>query len=529
MLCVSIFTFAWTCALLGCITSDASGVVPSGLQRGMPAVYTDLGPASPGQRLRALVALPIRDPDGLAATIASIYDPSSPEFRNYLSADEWIARHAPSESDVVLVQSWLESWGLAVPRVARNRLLLEITGTVADFDRAFQTELHLFERNDASGHDAQDQTFGTLTDLYAPGSVAEHIASVVVADLPAADTPLSHETGDVHDNPPPDGTSLSLAQVAHAYGIDHLNDVGGGGQGVSIGLVVGGTFRYVDVQSFWQAQGISRADPEVVETMEPPATRSRETTLDLEWAGGLAPAAELIVYQGPDAHDTSLVYAFNEAIGDGRVQVLSDSFVQRESAQPRAIHMAYDASARMAAALGITVVAASGDAGQPAVPSSSPFVTAVGGTRLVVDAQGLVSSEEAWQLSGCGDALSFDAPDWQAGLAPGAGRRAVSDVALNAGSSYWTYLSGSWKADTGTSFTSPAFAALIAVVDSAREQAGKPAVGFLNSLLYRDAQVQQAFRDVVSGGTPEHAAGPGWDYPTGWGAPDAAALAEALP
>jgi kumamolisin len=41
--------------------------------------------------------------------------------------------------------------------------------------------------------------------------------------------------------------------------------------------------------------------------------------------------------------------------------------------------------------------------------------------------------------------------------------------------------------------------------------------------------VQATFRDIVSGGTDLYQATPGWDYPTGWGAPRALQLAEALP
>jgi kumamolisin len=41
--------------------------------------------------------------------------------------------------------------------------------------------------------------------------------------------------------------------------------------------------------------------------------------------------------------------------------------------------------------------------------------------------------------------------------------------------------------------------------------------------------VQATVRDIVSGQTQFHAAGPGWDYPTGWGAPDALGLALTIP
>ena len=41
--------------------------------------------------------------------------------------------------------------------------------------------------------------------------------------------------------------------------------------------------------------------------------------------------------------------------------------------------------------------------------------------------------------------------------------------------------------------------------------------------------MQAGFRDITSGGTNDHAAANGWDYPTGWGVPRAAALVDAIP
>lgn len=511
-------------ALAACDPPKLTSVeVPSGLQRGTPVAYEDNGATTAGDGIRAIVALPIRDPEGLDQTIAALYDPASPAFRAYLTRDEWMARHAPLPEDVDAAVAWLEREGLRVARVAKNRLLLQVDGTAGQFNTTFDTELHDYTKAEDRGF----HTYGHHEDLRAPPEIGALLEAVVVADRPADRSPLPGESGNIV-NDPPEPDQLTLAAVSRAYGVEPLIAQGFTGQGQSLGVVVGAGFKFKDLQSFWRSQGITRPDPELVVTMEPLATRFTETTLDVEWSGGIAPGADLIVYAGPDAHDTSLVYTFNEAIGDGRVDVITDSFAHREDATPRVIRRQYDASARMAAALGITVIAAGGDSGEPDVPGSSPFVTSVGGTILELDASGQRLDERAWVLSGSGDSLTFDAPAWQAGL-PIAGKRAVSDLALAGGSRYWVYLFGEWQAYAGTSFSAPVFAGLIAVVNSARAAAGKPAVGFLNSILYTDAALQATFHDVVSGGTAMHPAGPGWDYPTGWGAPNAAAFAATIP
>jgi len=498
--------------------------VPSGLQRAMSITYDDNAVSTPHDGIRAIVSLPIRDREILDATIAALYDPASPSFRSYLTVAEWMERHAPLQEDLDAVTAWVESEGLRVARVARNRLMFEVVGTVEQFNATFQTELRDYTKVD----DGSYHTYGHHEDLHAPRAIGELLEAVVTADRPADASPLPDETGNIV-NAPPGNERLTLAQVARAYGIDQLTAQGHDGRGTAIGVVVGAAFKFKDVQSFWRSQGVVRPDPEYVATMEPPSTRFTETTLDVEWSGGLAPGAQQIVYAGPDSHETSIVYAFNEAIGDGRVDVITDSFAHREDATPSVIRRQYDASARMAAALGITVIAAGGDSGQADVPASSPFVTSVGGTVLDIDpGTGQRLDERAWVLSGSGDSLTFAAPAWQARI-PIAGYRACSDVALAGGTRYWVYVFGDWQAYAGTSFSAPVFAGLIAVVNSARLAAGKPVVGFLNPTLYTSAGLQATFVDIVAGGTADHAAGPGWDYPTGWGAPNAAAFAATIP
>jgi len=103
------------------------------------------------------------------------------------------------------------------------------------------------------------------------------------------------------------------------------------------------------------------------------------------------------------------------------------------------------------------------------------------------------------------------------------------DVALNADTGYWYTMLGVHSPNTGTSFSAPVFAGLLTVVNGARASQGKPAMGWLNGLLYTTPQVQATFRDITEDGTWRFAAGPGWDFPTGWGAPDAQGLLSTMP
>jgi kumamolisin len=334
----------------------------------------------------------------------------------------------------------------------------------------------------------------------------------------------------VDKTPPPDLTmGFVPAQIIRAYGFDSLQSAGGKGGGNTIGLVVADDFKIADAQSLWQTFGLTRKDPTVKVIMEAPSTRVVETSLDVEWAGMLAPEADIIVYEAPDIRDTSMLFTWNEAIGLAETSVISDSFGHRETSISFDVAKAYNDGGRMAAAIGMTTLAATGDSGGVDSPSSCPYVTAVGGSNLAVTADGTFESETAWFGAGAGESKYFSKPTFQNNVASGSTHRNVADLALNGQAYYFTKYLGNWEEHGGTSFASPIFAAMVASANSWRANNGKQNLGWLNPALYDPGQSQGIFRDITVGASGALQAAPGWDAATGWGAPDALALAKAIP
>merc|ERR1712203_1112062 len=91
----------------------------------------------------------------------------------------------------------------------------------------------------------------------------------------------------------------------------------------------------------------------------------------------------------------------------------------------------------------------------------------------------------------------------------------------------------------GTSASSPAFAAMVSLLNEERRRQGKPPLGFLNPWLYSaHSQDAGAFLDVVVGDTGSNEldscasgfrAAPGWDPATGLGVPQFDTLRRLLP
>jgi tripeptidyl-peptidase-1 len=174
----------------------------------------------------------------------------------------------------------------------------------------------------------------------------------------------------------------------------------------------------------------------------------------------------------------------------------------------------------------------------PAFPTSCPWVTSVGGT------QGF-EPEVAVQRFGSGAGFSnyFSAPGYQQevvsdyidgldGLFDGLynkSGRAYPDVAAQSNHNAIAY-NGKIRTVGGTSAASPAFAAVIGLVNDALLAEGKPVLGFLNPWIYGGAY--EALNDVVSGSsigcnTTGFPAKEGWDAVTGWGTPNFPKLVEA--
>ncbi len=502
---------------------------PDGVPSPLPGVYDDLGEAPLDNEVRALIGFPTRQRVTLEQRVADIYTPGHPDFRKYLTVDEWMTDHAPTQADYDLIKAWLDLVNLQVTFESSNRMIIAFYGTVADFNSAFNTTLHICLRKNPQQGNPPFEVYCTVDSFTVPKFVADRTNGLLTADMPADKGTLPGEAGTVISDPPGPG-AYDPKRIATAYNVNPLYQAGNTGQGSKLGVVAAATYHSKDLQTFWKSFGITRALPKRFQMMEPVVTRITETILDVQWSSSMAPGAEVNVYEGPDARNTALLFTFNEAIARNEVDVLTTSFAHREDSEPKPLRHQYDESALQGAAYGITVLSASGDSARPDTPCSSPYVTCVGGTELFTDMNGNVSSETAWTFSGSGDTKTFDVPPWQQGL-PIASTRALCDVALNASpsSSYWVRRFGVWQQYGGTSFASPVFAGIVAVMNSQRIAQGKPRLGWLNSIIYTVPAAKATFRDIIQGGTDLFNAGPGWDYPTGLGAPQAKKLVDAIP
>jgi subtilase family serine protease len=284
-----------------------------------------------------------------------------------------------------------------------------------------------------------------------------------------------------------------------------------------------------------------------------------ETSLDVEYAHAMAPAANIVLVVGENEKGNAINAALARAIKEYPGSVVSQSFGTPEILnrgnrfQFLQSHKIYQA----AAAAHITVLAAAGDTGatngfdtaNANYPASDPLVTAVGGTQGKPYPGGLAScsagtctgaygGERVWNefnfATGGAFSLIFPAPSYQTAL--GAKMRATPDVAYNSAINGGVLVANSsvTGADMffligGTSAAAPQWAAIFALANQA---AGHP-LGFVNPAIYKLAAsgtYSSDFHDITVGnnkatGTPiGYVAHTGFDFATGWGTPNVANL-----
>ena len=122
-----------------------AGTLPQGLAQAQVS-----GNASADQQLQLSISLPLRSSALLKMMLRNMYDPTSPEYHQYLSPATFSLWFAPTQATVNRVTSWLKAQGLHVGSVASNHLLVDASGSVAQVDQAFQVQIKNYNLNGKS-------------------------------------------------------------------------------------------------------------------------------------------------------------------------------------------------------------------------------------------------------------------------------------------------------------------------------------------------------------------------------------------
>ncbi len=494
------------------------------------------------------VTMPISNEAQLDTLLQGLYNPKSPNYHKFLTIDQFKQQFGPSSSDTQQVINYLKSQGLTVTSQSPNGLVLNVSGTVPSVEQAFGVTINNYQKNDGTTF------FTTAVDPVIPPQMVGKINSIGGLDnavkfhshsysaAPAAgSSPLGSQPvitpKQIGTGP---GGYIAPKDIYNAY---NLNSIPSNGSGQSVALFELDGYLPSDIIGYESTFGIPNVPLQnmPVDSYSGVATPygSPEVTLDIELLAAIAPGLNKIyVYEASNTwqawvDEWTHLANDKDQYGNLLANIVSCSW---GSPEDYAYEMIFDNGIfKQMAAQGQTVFVASGDSGayddgvtlSVDEPASQPYVTAVGISKLAVNADRSYSSESGSLDGGGGISADHTIPYYQQGMISSISKgsntmRNVPDVALTAdpNTSYSFYIGGSWQGYWGSSLATPIWAAFISRVDQGRLKLGQTMMGFANPLLYQMAQTNSyptIFHDIVTGNNQFYPAVTGYDLSTGLG------------
>lgn len=527
---------------------DAAGVA----SRLAAAGATFAGRQAPAKLVKVAFTLPLSNQDKLNTLLQNLYNPSSPQFHQWLTPEQFADQFGANQADFDAVVAYAKSKGLQVVDTAKNRALIVVSGPSSVMESALGVSFNTYQTKDG------DTVYASTAPASVPTNIAGRISGLLGLTNYGVPKPMTSHAQIVDRilerslfgvSPQDEIPGMTPQQFKQAYSLSdtYLGD------GQTVALFEIGGYTPSDVSFYTQQTNLPNAtltnelvggyDGSVIGTQD-------EVTGDIELVLAVAPDVQIYVYEG-DPNDASVfVDVLARIAGDNLAHVVSMSYGEGEDVIQQTDPGQFDAENTVfteMATQGQSVFVSSGDSGAygdapfidpPTIvtddPASQPLVTGVGGTTLFTNG-GSYSNETVWLGtlagapfndggSGGGFSSVWAKPTYQAAINEGESMRNVPDVAQDAdpASGMEVYEDGGWIPFGGTSQSAPLWAGFFALANERRVSVTPKltVLGQANLVIYPIAQgayYNTAFNDITVGNNLVYSAGTGYDNCTGWG------------
>ena len=396
----------------------------------------DIGKAASSQPSNVTLVLKLHNQAALEQYIQDTITPGSTHFQQFLSTSEFASRFGATNAEIAQVQAFLKQQGLS-SQVLDSHLAIRATGNLAQLGAAFKISIHSYV-SPTSGQQFHRPT----TPLAMPSAIANlvvattglsnekqylshRIKAPVAAVTPSLAKTQSKEsaakTTAAGGNPTATGEpgNYTVGDVANFYNINPLYKNGITGKGSTLAIVTLSDFYPADATAYWDGIGLTTKPNRITQIHVDGGgafdNGSGETSIDVEQAGGIAPYADILVYDAPNG-GSGYIDAFAQAVSDNKADSISTSWGSPEIYNFAALNVdgasntdttdagdlqAFHQILLEAAVQGQSVFAATGDSGAydtvrglgtgtgpgqfsaPLTvdsPASDPYITAAGGT-----------------------------------------------------------------------------------------------------------------------------------------------------
>jgi subtilase family serine protease len=500
--------------LLFIATPVALAAQTQGLHGHVPAIVKSLPSLGrfPGtNHLSLAIGLPLRNQAALSNLLRQIYDPASPNYHHYLTPEQFTERFGPTEADYQAVIAFAGANGLQITGTHPNRVLLDVSGSVTDVERALHVTMQAFR------HPTENRTF------YAPDTEPSLDLGVPVLHISGLDNySLPHPRlvakplVEGQNASPSSGSGPNGNYMGGDFRAAYVPDTTLTGSGQIVGLLQFDGYTASDITYYESLAGLPNVTLQnvLLDGFSGTPTGSGgevEVSLDIEMAISMATnLSKVIVYEaGPygNWHDI-----LNRMATDNLAKQLSCSWYSPGAGSDAVADVIF----QQMAAQGQSFFNASGDddawTGLIPFPGDTPYITQVGGTTLTTSGPGgSWSSETVWNWgggigSGGGISTQYPIPAWQTNISMTANqgsttKRNTPDVALTADTVY-VRADGRNYSVGGTSCAAPLWAGFAALVNQQATAASRPAIGFINpavDAIGTGANYTSVFHDITTG------------------------------
>jgi subtilase family serine protease len=519
------------------------------------------------------------------AYVKQLYNPSSPNYGNYLDPDTFNSQFGVPAANFQAAESWLQGSGLTVTSIEGATDYVLASGSATQVEAAFGTPLDTYT---ASGRSFYANTIAPAV----PASLG--ISDVLglnnwnklsIPRVRATGTTQTTASTVPSGNVPKTGL-LSIRDLWSIYDAPSTNM----GNGQTMAIFGWGVTDPVipDLRSFeaeWGLPGVPISVKKYGDTSTPDTSgdgATGEWELDTQASTGMAPnVTGETLYFARHNDDTESLASFvgwvndkhgplqgsasfgecenvgnaNAILTDG-MEVPGDKILEQAAAEGRTLFSSTGDTGSSCPIEGVTSTNGVATQAYPGLnwPSASPWAVAVGGTDLTGDGNTPEHrlAETAWEFTGGGNSTSEPAGSYQQGVAstnclfdpegnpyvPVAGAagpicRSTPDVAAISGDVATgngleiNSDSGADSQGAGTSLSSPLWLGVWTRIQAAASGKG---LGFANYKIYKLAQSSggRDFFDVTVGDNQPYPAKPGYDNTTGWGTPEISQIMQDL-
>ncbi|KAJ7283220.1 subtilisin-like protein [Mycena rebaudengoi] len=532
----------------------------------IPSDFVRLSPAQPDTNIILRINLVQNDLAGLKRSLNDASVPSSPHYGQWLSKEQVIDFARPSNTTSTLVNQWLTQNGIHPSPISPVGDWISFPIAVGQANRMLAADFAVY------AHKPTGEQYVRTLAYSIPASLRNHIRVV----HPTTFTSSRSFGGPMHSSPMvsvskvPGASAVNTTEAPTACGdtmtpncLQSLYELPSKpATNATNSLLVTGFLRQFanknDISQFismarpdiglpWGAEFFERFIDGGVNSQYP-YQAGLEAAVDIQYTLGLAtnvPVTFMSVGSNYKDNDNGFMDVVESLMADDnppKVVTTSYGFAS-EAAVPENLASALCDAYAMLAARGVSIMFSSGDGGVAATPGnrcystfapvfpSCPYITLVGATQGIPETAATFSAggfsnlfpQESWQTNAVNEYLSQIGNQYN-GRFNRAGR-GYPDVST-AGYNVEIFHQGRVKTVSGTSCSSPIFAAVIALLNDELLNAGKPVLGFLNPWLYANPH---AFNDIQTGnnpgcGTPGFFAKRGWDPISGLGTPNYARM-----